>query len=63
MGLGSYPLTSLAKARKKATEYRSLLAKGVDPLALKQAAAKGIRATDPNGIYSERAIRWRRGNV
>ena len=32
-GLGSAVAVTLAKAREKAVEYRSLLAKGIDPLA------------------------------
>ncbi|MCB1422450.1 MAG: DUF4102 domain-containing protein [Nitratireductor sp.] len=31
MELGPYPLTSLWRARKKAFEYRQMVAKGLDP--------------------------------
>ena len=37
-GLGSAAVVSLAEARRKAAEWRSLLAKGVDPLDAKKAA-------------------------
>jgi integrase len=42
-GLGSAIAVTLAEARGKAAEYRSLLAKGVDPLSVKRAAAAGCR--------------------
>jgi len=32
MGLGAYPLVSLAEAREKAAEARKLLKQGIDPI-------------------------------
>jgi integrase len=46
-GLGSAIAVTLAEAREKAAEYRSLLAKGVDPLSVKQAAAEAAKVTVP----------------
>ena len=37
MGLGSYPVISLAKARDLALDYRRKIAQGIDPLAERQA--------------------------
>jgi integrase len=37
-GLGTWPATSLADARAKASEYRSSLAKGIDPIVAKREA-------------------------
>jgi integrase len=37
-GLGAFPLISLADARDKAAEYRSLVAKGTDPIIAKRQA-------------------------
>lgn len=36
MGLGSYPLVSIAEAGRKATEARDLIYKGIDPLEVKE---------------------------
>ena len=36
LGLGSYPLVSLARAREKAREIRALVADGIDPLEYKR---------------------------
>ena len=44
IGLGGYPSTSLAEARNKARETREAIAKGVDPVAEKQAAKAALLA-------------------
>lgn len=36
IGLGGYPIISLQEARKKAEQYRALIAKGIDPLEAKR---------------------------
>jgi integrase len=44
-GLGTWPTVSLADARAKASEYRSLIAKGTDPIhARREARAESIAA-------------------
>jgi integrase len=43
-GLGVYPTVSLADARAKASEYRSLIAKGIDPIQQKREARAQIIA-------------------
>src|SRR5215472_3284283 len=48
MGLGPYPVVSLAEARQKAGEARRLLAGGQDPIAARDAqhaAARALAAT------------------
>jgi integrase len=40
-GLGSYPEVSLADARQKATEARTSVAKGIDPIEARKAAEQG----------------------
>jgi integrase len=43
-GLGTYPIVSLADARAKASEYRSLIAKGIDPIQQKREARAQVIA-------------------
>jgi integrase len=43
-GLGTYPGVSLADARAKASEYRSLIAKGVDPIHAKREKRAAVLA-------------------
>lgn len=50
MGLGPFPEVSLARAREKALEARSLKADGVDPLEAKRAALAARRAEAAKGI-------------
>lgn len=53
MGLGGYPLTSLAAARGKARDARALLATGVDPLAAKQQARQDGKATTAATVQAQ----------
>lgn len=46
IGLGSFPNTSLANARKKAEAIREKLAEGIDPLTEKKAAKQARRAAE-----------------
>jgi hypothetical protein len=43
-GLGTWPTVSLADARAKASEYRSLIAKGVDPIQQKREKRAAVLA-------------------
>jgi integrase len=43
-GLGTHPIVSLADARAKASEYRSLIAKGIDPIQQKREARAAVLA-------------------
>jgi integrase len=43
-GLGTWPTVSLSDARAKATEYRALIAKGIDPIHAKREARAAILA-------------------
>jgi integrase len=52
MGLGTYPAVSLAAAREKAAEARTLLAKGIDPL---QANRKAEEEAQERAIELKRA--------
>ena len=45
MGLGAYPLVSLAEARDKAAEARKLLKQGVDPIDARKAESAQRVAT------------------
>lgn len=44
MGLGSFPATTLAQARQKATEAREQIARGLDPIAEAELRAEAARA-------------------
>jgi hypothetical protein len=45
-GLGTWPIVSLADARAKASEYRSLIAKGIDPIHAKREDRAAKRERD-----------------
>src|SRR5277367_2341896 len=44
MGLGSFPTVTLAEARVKAREHRTLVKQGTDPIASRQAASSAASA-------------------
>jgi integrase len=50
MGMGPYPEISLATARKRAFEFRQLLADGVDPIAERDAKRAAARVEDAKTI-------------
>jgi len=50
MGLGAYPEISLAAARKRAFEFRQMLAEGTDPLAERNAKRAAARVEDAKTI-------------
>ncbi|NWA11955.1 tyrosine-type recombinase/integrase [Pseudomonas gingeri] len=55
IGLGSFPETSLADARKKATEHRVLINQGIDPLGhRKEAAIAAVTLQDEALTFIER---------
>ncbi|MGC3873797.1 tyrosine-type recombinase/integrase [Halomonas sp. GXIMD04776] len=56
VGLGSYPNTSLANARKQAEAIREKLAKGVDPLIEKKAAKQARRAAELRRLSFAQAV-------
>ncbi|MFJ3487166.1 tyrosine-type recombinase/integrase [Pseudomonas sp. NPDC090202] len=60
VGLGSYPEVGLADARKKATELRAQIAKGIDPLEQrKEAAIASVSVDDTAATYIERhSLGW-----
>lgn len=60
IGLGSYPDVGLADARKKATELRALIAKGIDPMAQrKEAAIASVTVDDEIMAYIARhSVGW-----
>ena len=59
-GLGSAVAVTLAKAREKAVEYRSLLAKGIDPLGAKKAANDAMAARQTFGQCADALIASKR---
>jgi len=67
LGLGSYPLFSLADARQRATEKRRLLADGIDPrrrphdkaLTLAEIAERYIGAQEPGWRNRRSESQWR----
>jgi integrase len=50
MGMGAYPEVSLATARKRAFEFRQMLAEGADPLAERNAKRAAARVEDAKSI-------------
>ena len=50
MGLGSYPIVTLAHARRKADAARAMLADGEDPLTRKHAQRAGLRQHEPKQV-------------
>jgi len=59
-GLGSSATVTLAKAREKAAELRSMLAKGIDPLDAKQAANAAAEARQTLGQCADALIKSKR---
>jgi integrase len=49
MGIGSYPLISLAEARQKALEHRKLRHEGIDPLESRRAKRQAQRLSEAKG--------------
>ena len=60
MGLGTVATVSLANARERAAEYRSLIAKGVDPLDAKRAASEATTARQTFGQCADALIASKR---
>lgn len=67
MGLGAFPAISLAIAREKAEECRTMVAMGLDPIAearkkgvtFKEAAEALIKAKEPSWRNEKHAYQWR----
>jgi integrase len=59
-GFGSTAAVTLAEAREKAASYRSMLAKGVDPLAAKKAGQKAAAARKTFGQCADELIKSKR---
>ena len=59
-GFGSASIVTLAEAREKAAEYRSMLAKGIDPLSAKQAAREAAAARRTFGQCADELIKSKR---
>ncbi|WP_417249523.1 tyrosine-type recombinase/integrase, partial [Celeribacter sp.] len=55
MGLGSYPETGLAKARKLALEARELIASGLDPIDQRDAEKQRVAARRGTPTFAEAA--------
>jgi integrase len=59
MGLGGYPETSLAEARRKAAEYRMLVKQGIDPITARQMEQEKARlAQIPKITFQAYAINF-----
>ena len=63
-GFGPAAVVTLAKAREKAAGYRSMLAKGIDPLAAKKAASEAAAARKTFGecadaLIKSKSAEWR----
>lgn len=59
MGLGPYPAVSLSKARIKASEYRALVADGVDPLVSKAEESEPTFAECASKFLASMEGQWR----
>jgi integrase len=59
-GLGPVATVTLAEAREKAARYRSMLAKGIDPLAAKKAAQEAAAARKTFGQCADELIKSKR---
>jgi hypothetical protein len=59
-GLGSVSVVSLAEAREKAAQFRSLLAKGIDPLDQKKASQEAAAARKSFGQCASELIASKR---
>ncbi len=59
-GFGSASIVTLAEAREKAAEYRSMLAKGLDPLDAKKAARDAEAARKTFGQCADELIKSKR---
>ena len=59
IGLGGYPSVSLARAREKATEYRTAIAEGRDPVAEKHAPAMPTFKEAAYAVHEANKPRWR----
>src|SRR5262245_38141486 len=57
MGMGPFPEVSLASARKRAFEFRQLVADGVDPIADRDAKRAAARVEDAKSITFEDCTR------
>ncbi|OBW95196.1 integrase arm-type DNA-binding domain-containing protein [Gallibacterium salpingitidis] len=62
ISLGTYPEISLAQARSKREEYRSLLAQGIDPQIKKEQEEQAITSKIENSFLSV-AEKWREKKV
>ena len=58
-GLGGFPSVSLARAREKAAETRTAVAKGRDPLAEKRAPALPTFREAAHAVHEANTPRWR----
>lgn len=59
IGLGSYPMITLAQAREKALTARELIAQGVDPIEQRKAAQSAIKASQAKEItFKECALAY-----
>ena len=59
IGLGSYPATSLAKAKERVREYRELVTQGIDPIEQKKEIQSALKARQAKEItFKECAINY-----
>ncbi|MCY4002374.1 MAG: tyrosine-type recombinase/integrase [Rhodospirillales bacterium] len=61
LGLGPYPVVSLAKARRHAADNRALIADGGDPLARKRKAKVSMFREAAQLIHEANVERWKTG--
>ena len=59
IGLGGFPSVSLARAREKATDNRTAVAAGRDPLAAKRAPAMPTFREAARAVHEVNTPRWR----
>ena len=59
IGLGGFPSVSLARAREKATDNRTAVAAGRDPLAAKRAPAMPTFREAARAVHAVNTPRWR----
>ena len=62
LGLGGYPMFSLAEARAKAAEYRKIARQGLDPVALRSTALPTVHEAAEK-VIEIHAAKWKPGGL
>lgn len=63
LGLGGYPMFSLAEERAKAAKYRKIARQGLDPVALGSSALPTVREAAERVMEMDAAAKWKPGGI